>query len=601
MFNTIKARILFYTITLLVASLAVVGTVSFFIIKIDNDRSIERNAEAVANGFGSTIDEWVAARTAMTVASAEGVSGADPVFVIKQLQKSGGFYVTTLGREDKTAFTSAAEGLPAGYDPTARPWYKQAVAAGKPVLTKPYTDVATKKPMVSFTAPVMQGGQRAGVVAAAMFLDGVSDVVRSIHPTPASFAFLVDRDGLMLAHPDGQWVNKPAKEWNAELTPERLASLGGQGNDGKASELTLDGAAKLIKGIPIKGTEWTLLLAMDKSDVTAGMRNAMRSAVIALVVVALVAAAIMSLITAAVFQRLSRVRRAMDSLSSGNGDLTLRLPEEGRDELTQISHSFNQFVNQITGILQDVRRSSDTVKISSTEIASGNQDLSARTEQQAGALEETASAMEELTSTVQQNSENAKRANQLASAASDIAAEGGQVVGNVVATMEAINASSRQIADIITVIDGIAFQTNILALNAAVEAARAGEQGRGFAVVASEVRSLAQRSAQAAKEIKLLIDNSVSKVADGGVLVAKAGQTMDQIVASIRDVSVIVNEIAHASAEQNGGIQEVNLAITHIDEGTQQNAALVEQAAAAAKSLQDEAHRLSTLVGGFKM
>ncbi|MBV8122798.1 MAG: HAMP domain-containing protein, partial [Paucibacter sp.] len=404
-----------------------------------------------------------------------------------------------------------------------------------------------------------------------------------------------------LAHPDGQWVNKPAKEWNAELTPERLASLGGQGNDGKASELTLDGAAKLIKGIPIKGTEWTLLLAMDKSDVTAGMRNAMRSAVIALVVVALVAAAIMSLITAAVFQRLSRVRRAMDSLSSGNGDLTLRLPEEGRDELTQISHSFNQFVNQITGILQDVRRSSDTVKISSTEIASGNQDLSARTEQQAGALEETASAMEELTSTVQQNSENAKRANQLASAASDIAAEGGQVVGNVVATMEAINASSRQIADIITVIDGIAFQTNILALNAAVEAARAGEQGRGFAVVASEVRSLAQRSAQAAKEIKLLIDNSVSKVADGGVLVAKAGQTMDQIVASIRDVSVIVNEIAHASAEQNGGIQEVNLAITHIDEGTQQNAALVEQAAAAAKSLQDEAHRLSTLVGGFKM
>ena len=209
--------------------------------------------------------------------------------------------------------------------------------------------------------------------------------------------------------------------------------------------------------------------------------------------------------------------------------------------------------------------------------------------------------MEQLTSTVQQNSESARRANELAGNASRIAAQGGEVVGNVVSTMEAINASSRQIADIITVIDGIAFQTNILALNAAVEAARAGEQGRGFAVVASEVRSLAQRSAQAAKEIKQLIDNSVSKVADGGVLVAQAGQTMEQIVASIRDVSVIVSEIAHASSEQNGGIQEVNLAITHIDEGTQQNAALVEQAAAAAKSLQDEAHRLSVLVGGFKM
>ncbi|WP_299536667.1 methyl-accepting chemotaxis protein [uncultured Herbaspirillum sp.] len=598
MLNSIKARILFYTILLLVASLAVVGTVSFFIIKTDNDSTIERNAQAVASGFGSTIDEWVATRTAMTVAAAEGVQGADPVFVIKMLQQSGGFYVTTLGREDKTAFTSDPKGLPAGYDPTARPWYKQAVAAGKPVLTKPYTDVATKKPMVSFTAPVMQNGQRAGVVAAAMFLDGVSDVVRAIHPTPASYAFLVDRDGLMLAHPDGKWVNKPAREWNAELTPERLQALG---TDDKVSALELDGAAKLIKGIPIKGTEWTLMLAMDKADVTAGMRNATRSALIALVLVALVAAGIMSVITTAVFQRLSRVRRAMDSLSSGNGDLTLRLAEDGHDEVTQISRSFNQFVNQITGILQDVRRSSDTVKISSTEIATGNQDLSARTEQQAGALEETASAMEQLTSTVQQNSENARRANELAGNASRIAAQGGEVVGNVVSTMEAINASSRQIADIITVIDGIAFQTNILALNAAVEAARAGEQGRGFAVVASEVRSLAQRSAQAAKEIKQLIDNSVTKVADGGVLVAKAGQTMEQIVSSIRDVSVIVSEIAHASGEQNGGIQEVNLAITHIDEGTQQNAALVEQAAAAAKSLQDEAHRLSVLVGGFKM
>ncbi|QJQ03562.1 methyl-accepting chemotaxis protein [Herbaspirillum rubrisubalbicans] len=598
MLKSIKARILFYTITLLIASLAVVGTLSFIIIKTDNDRAIERNAQAVASGYGSTINEWVAARSAMTVAAAEGVLAADPVFVIKMLQKSGGFYVTTLGKEDKAAFTSAAEGLPAGYDPTARPWYKQAVTAGKPVLTKPYTDVATKKPMVSFTAPVLQNGQRVGVVAAAMFLDGVSDVVRSIHPTPASFAFLVDRDGLMLAHPDGQWVNKPAKEWNAELTPERVQSLG---SEDKVSAMMLDGATKLVKGLPIKGTEWTLVLAMDKADVTAGMRDATRSALIALVLVALVAAGIMSLITTAVFQRLSRVRRAMDNLSSGNGDLTLRLAEDGQDEVTQISRSFNQFVNQITGILQDVRRSSDTVKISSTEIATGNQDLSARTEQQAGALEETASAMEQLTSTVQQNSENARRANELAGNASQIAAKGGEVVGNVVSTMEAINASSRQIADIITVIDGIAFQTNILALNAAVEAARAGEQGRGFAVVASEVRSLAQRSAQAAKEIKVLIDTSVSKVADGGVLVAEAGQTMEQIVSSIRDVSVIVSEIAHASGEQNGGIQEVNLAITHIDEGTQQNAALVEQAAAAAKSLQDEAHRLSVLVGGFKM
>ena len=598
MFKSIKTRIMFFSIALLVASLAVVGAVSFVLIKLDNDRAIDRNAHAVTDGYASTINTWVAAKAAMTAAAADGVLGADPVFVIKQLQKSGDFYVTTFGKEDKSAFTSSADGLPPGYDPTQRAWYLQSVKAGKPVLTKPYTDVATKKPMVSFTAQVKKDGAMVGVVAAAVFLDGVSEVVRSIHPTPASFAFLVDRDGLMLAHPDAQWVNKPAKEWNADLTADKLNALSG---DDKSIEMQLDGAAKLVRPIPIKGTEWTLMLAMDKADANAGMRNAMQSAIVALLIVALAAAAIMSVITTAIFKRLSRVRNAMDDMASGSGDLTLRLPEDGSDEVTQISRSFNQFVGKITAILLDIRNSSDTVKVSSSEIATGNQDLSARTEQQAGSLEETASAMEQLTSTVKQNSDNARRANELATTASNIAAQGGEVVGNVVATMDAINASSQKIADIISVIDGIAFQTNILALNAAVEAARAGEQGRGFAVVASEVRSLAQRSAQAAKEIKDLIDSSVANVTEGGVLVAKAGQTMDEIVSSIRNVNIIVGEIATASIEQSAGIDEVNLAITHIDEGTQQNAALVEQAAAAAQSLQDEAARLATIVGGFKM
>jgi methyl-accepting chemotaxis protein len=598
MFKSIKTRLMFFSIGMLIASLAIVGAVSFVIIKLDNDRTVDRNAQAVANGFASALNEWVAAKAAMTAAAADGVLGADPVFVIKQLQKSGGFYVTTFGKQDKTAFTSSADGLPPGYDPTARPWYQQSAKADKPMVTKAYTDVATKKPMVSFTAQVKQGGTMEGVVAAAVFLDGVSDVVRSIRPTPASFAFLVDRDGLMLAHPDAQWVNKPAKEWNAELTSEKLVALA---SADKAAELPLDGAAKLVRAVPIKGTDWTLMLAMDKADVHAGMRDVTRSAVIALIIVALVAAAIMSVVTTAVFHRLSRVRKAMDNVASGHGDLTIRLPEDGVDEVSQISHSFNQFVDQITRILMDIRNTSDTVKVSSSEIATGNQDLSARTEQQAGALEETASAMEQLTSTVKQNSDNARRANEMATVASEIAAEGGKVVANVVSTMDAINASSRQIADIISVIDGIAFQTNILALNAAVEAARAGEQGRGFAVVASEVRSLAQRSAQAAKEIKGLIDSSVGKVADGGVLVAKAGQTMDEIVGSIRNVTTIVGEIAHASTEQSAGIDEVNRAITNIDEGTQQNAALVEQAAAAAQSLQDEAVRLATIIGGFKI
>jgi len=598
MFTSIRTRILFFSIALLVASLGVVGAVSYVIVKADNDRAIDESARSIADGYASAINEWVAAKASMAAAAADGVLQADPVFVIKQLQKSGGFYVTTFGKEDKTAYTSAAEGLPAGYDPTGRSWYQQSVKAGKAVVTKPYTDVVTKKPMVSFTAQVKKDGVLQGVVAAAVFLDGVSNVVKAVHPTPASFAFLVDRDGMMLAHPDAQWINKPVKDWNPELTAERLNSLAG---DDASKEIVLNGAAKLVQAIAVKDTEWTLLVAIDKADVNAGMRHATQSSLIAIVLVAALAALILGLITAAVFRRLSQVRNAMDSIGSGNGDLTMRLPEDGKDEVTQIARSFNVFVQKITTILQEIRHTSDAVKVSSSEIASGNLDLSGRTEQQAGALEETASAMEELTSTVKQNSDNARQANQLALAASAIAKEGGEVVGNVVATMEAINQSSRQIVDIIGVIDGIAFQTNILALNAAVEAARAGEQGRGFAVVASEVRSLAQRSAQAAKEIKVLIDSSVSKVSDGGLLVEKAGQTMVEIVDSVRNVSAIVSEIANASSEQSTGIEEINRAITHMDEATQQNAALVEQAAAAAQSLQDQATSLAAIVGGFKM
>jgi methyl-accepting chemotaxis protein len=248
-----------------------------------------------------------------------------------------------------------------------------------------------------------------------------------------------------------------------------------------------------------------------------------------------------------------------------------------------------------------IKDATDTINTASKEIAAGNSDLSQRTEEQASSLEETASSMEELTSTVKQNAENAKQANQLAIGASDVAGKGGAVVSEVVVTMDSINESSRKIVDIISVIDGIAFQTNILALNAAVEAARAGEQGRGFAVVAGEVRNLAQRSAAAAKEIKTLIGDSVEKVEGGSKLVAQAGQTMEEIVSSIKRVTDIMAEITAASVEQSAGIEQVNLAITQMDEVTQQNAALVEEAAAAAEALEEQAQNLSVSVGTFKV
>jgi methyl-accepting chemotaxis protein len=284
----------------------------------------------------------------------------------------------------------------------------------------------------------------------------------------------------------------------------------------------------------------------------------------------------------------------------GAGDLGVAVQVRKGDD-SSLLHAMHQMQQSLSNTVQEIRGSTDTIATASSEIASGNQDLSSRTEQQASSLQETAASMEELTSTVKQNADNARQANQLAASASEVAVRGGSVVSQVVDTMSAINTSSRKIVDIIAVIDGIAFQTNILALNAAVEAARAGEQGRGFAVVASEVRSLAQRSAAAAKEIKGLIDDSVGKVAAGSHQVAEAGQTMEEIVASVKRVTDIMGEIMSASHEQTQGIEQINQAITQMDQVTQQNAALVEEAAAAAASLQEQAGGLVQVVSVFRV
>jgi len=284
-----------------------------------------------------------------------------------------------------------------------------------------------------------------------------------------------------------------------------------------------------------------------------------------------------------------------------SGDLTRRIDATAKDETGALLRALRHMNDSLVNIVSEVRGGTDTISGASGEIAAGNMDLSSRTEQQAASLEETAASMEQLTGTVRQNADNARQANQLAITASNVAVEGGAVVGQVITTMGSINESSRKIVDIIGVIDGIAFQTNILALNAAVEAARAGEQGRGFAVVASEVRNLAQRSAAAAKEIKVLIGDSVDKVGVGAKLVDQAGATMEQVVSSIRRVTDIMAEITHASQEQTGGIEQVNQAIGQMDQVTQQNAALVEEAAAAAASMQDQAATLAQVVGVFKL
>ncbi len=315
---------------------------------------------------------------------------------------------------------------------------------------------------------------------------------------------------------------------------------------------------------------------------------------------ALIVAVVLGL-NAVVLGSLNKVRSALQTISSGDADLTRRLQVYRHDEVGEVAKFFNVFVERLQNVIVDVRQSTQALDMSSSEIARGNLDLSDRTERQASALEQTAASMEEMTVTVKNNTDNARMANEMAMAASGVAAKGGAVVAQVVSTMGSINDSSKKIVDIISVIDGIAFQTNILALNAAVEAARAGEQGRGFAVVAAEVRSLAQRSAEAAKEIKSLIGDSVSKVEVGSKLVNDAGLTMNEIVSSVKKVTDIMGEILNASQEQLGGIDQINEAIKEMDSVTQQNAALVEEAAAAAGSMQDQAANLKEVLGAFRV
>ena len=350
----------------------------------------------------------------------------------------------------------------------------------------------------------------------------------------------------------------------------------------------------------VKGWNWLVAAGTYEEEFTSEVRSLRNLyAGLGVLMVLAISGILYVLIRRLVTAPLAQASTAAQALAQG--DLSVELKIDRQDEIGQLMASMNQIGSGLTRVVQSVRQGSEAVATASAEIAQGNHDLSSRTESQASALEQTAASMEELGSTVKQNADNARQANQLAQSASTVAVRGGEVVAQVVDTMKGINDSSKKISDIISVIDGIAFQTNILALNAAVEAARAGEQGRGFAVVASEVRSLAGRSADAAKEIKTLINDSVERVEQGTALVDQAGATMTEVVSSIRRVTDIMGEISAASSEQSAGVAQVGEAITNMDQATQQNAALVEEMAAAAASLRSQAQELVSTVAVFKL
>jgi len=387
-----------------------------------------------------------------------------------------------------------------------------------------------------------------------------------------------------------------------EKLRSRIMALVISGNADQARELALANPAVIEKLTNVFPEHRSYNEMLGKQGAEAATRT-MNIANLLAIVLSLIVIAVVAAVGVMLAHKISRSLREAVRIANAiaQGDLTTGIHVNSSDEVGQLMQAIDQMNASLVAIVGDVRHSVSNIATASNEIASGNMDLSSRTEQQASSLAQTALAMDQLTVTVKQNADSAHEANALAESASTVASEGGKVVRQVIHTMDAINISSRKIVDIIGVIDGIAFQTNILALNAAVEAARAGEQGRGFAVVATEVRTLAQRSSAAAREIKALIDDSVAKVDDGSKLVARAGTTMEQLLSSVKRVTDVVGAIRVASAGQSSGIEQINYAIGQMDGATQQNAALVEQAAAASHSLHQQASHLEQAVRVFKL
>lgn len=598
MLSSLKRRIQVACVLIIALAMALVAGVSYFTVKSHYEAAIDKNLHAVAEGSASAIEEWIASRTAMIEATRTPIKGDEPVTALVQLAESGGFLSAYLGQPDGSLISSDGWEPPEDYDPRQRDWYIDATEHDATIVSLPYVDANTGELVVTFATPVKRGNKLVGVIGGDILIDAIVADVAAIAPTPSSFAFLSTGGETVIAHPDADLTLEPLTRLSETLTPQVMADL----DRGDAwRNVAIGGRDTRLVANAIPGSDWELSVALDEQEATAGLRAIIRSSLITLLAVAFVASVLLGLWLKRAFGGLERVRDALENIAGGSGDLTRRLPEAGRDEVAQIASAFNRFVDKMEGVMMTIRDSSESVRVAATEIASGGQDLSRRTETAAASLQQTSASMEEITSTVEHTAESSRQADTLSKSASSVATRGGEVVSQVVVTMDEINDSSKQIAEIVTLMDGISFQTNLLALNASVEAARAGEQGRGFAVVAGEVRQLAGRSTDAARQIRALIDTSVSRTQEGATLVRTAGSTMDEIVASITRVADVLGEITSATSEQSDGISQVNVAVSELDRMIQQNAALVEESTTAAEQLKEQADRLAAAVGGFTL
>nr|WP_318381440.1 methyl-accepting chemotaxis protein [uncultured Enterobacter sp.] len=486
-----------------------------------------------------------------------------------------------------------------------QPWYKDGMNApkGECAWAKAYQDAASPQPRTNCAMAIWRDDKVWGVATIDVTLGFFNQLATDMGKAVDGSVLIVESDGKIVGNGLTEKGKALANLRDLALPSSApLLQLLAQGKKDRY-EGTYDGedGEHSLFVLPIAGSPWYLAVDIPSSHLVRQSDAIMTKMTLVQVVLGILIVLALMMIFRNIFRNVTLLDKNIQALSSGGADLTRRLPESNSPEFNDIILNFNKFIAFLQELLIQVGQSSMAISSASREIAGGNLDLSSRTEEQSASIVQTAASMEELTSTVRQNADNALQANKLASQASGAAKEGASVVSQAVTTMERINESSSKIVDIISVIDGIAFQTNILALNAAVEAARAGEQGRGFAVVAGEVRSLAQRSAQSAQEIKKLIEESVSNIEQGSSLVRHAGTTMDGLMEKVENVSVLISEISSSSDEQSRGIDQINIAINQLDSTTQQNAVLVEEVSTAAQSMEEQTVQLENVVGSFKL